>query len=158
LDSHYVFALRQEAALPSQSHQKEVESAVAWIKIAAAMGRILIIDDDSNSALAVRLLLEEQGHEVKVQLESPKALDAVRTFKPDAVLIDFMMPNAHGGDVAWLLNAQRELDGIKLVLYSHIPPSVIRPKLPLRDIPILEKPVSVEELFAALKDLPTGSF
>lgn len=114
------------------------------------MNRVLIIDDDPSSALALRVMLDDRGYEVSVELNSPKAVDAVREFKPDAVLIDFMMPKVHGGDVAWQLTADPALHGIKVILYSNISAAELRPKLPPRDIPILEKPVSVDALLRLL--------
>jgi len=115
------------------------------------MNRILIIDDEPNSALALGIVLYEHGHEVKVEKDSARALEAVREFRPDVVLIDFMMPKAHGGEVAWQLHADPALKNTKLILYSGMLPEELRPLLPPRDIPILEKPVDTQRLLRLLE-------
>jgi len=115
------------------------------------MNRILIIDDEPNSALALGLVLHDRGYEVRVEKDSSRALEAVRDFQPHAVLIDYLMPKAHGGDVAWQLHADPGLNGTKLILYSQISADELRQKLPARDIPILEKPVSADDLLRLLE-------
>jgi CheY-like chemotaxis protein len=114
------------------------------------MKRVLIIDHDPASALALRAMLEDQGYEVRVQADSTAAVRAVREFKPDSILIDFLMPKAHGGDVAWQLHAEPGLTEVKLVLYSHIAASELRSKLPPRQITILKKPVRIDDLMRLL--------
>ncbi|MDR3406207.1 MAG: response regulator [Chthoniobacter sp.] len=115
------------------------------------MNRILIIDDEPNSALALGMVLYEHGYEVKVEQDSARALETAWEFQPSVVLIDFMMPKAHGGEVAWQLHADPALKDTKLILYSGLSPEEVRPKLPPRDIPILEKPVDAERLLRLLE-------
>ncbi len=114
------------------------------------MNRVLIIDDEPNSALALGIVLHERGYEVRVEKDSARALEAAREFRPDAVLIDFLMPKAHGGDVAWQLSNAHDSSGTKLILYSQVPAAELRPKLPPRQISILAKPVSADELLRLL--------
>ncbi|MEI9898759.1 MAG: response regulator [Chthoniobacter sp.] len=115
------------------------------------MDRILIIDDEPNSALALGMVLYERGYEVRVEKDSGRALQAVREFQPQAVLIDFMMPKADGGEVAWQLHGDPAFNDTQLILYSEISPEELRSKLPARDIPILEKPVDGEQLLRLLE-------
>lgn len=50
--------------------------------------RVLVVDEDSDSATGLRLLLELQGHEVRVATNPAAALPAAREFHPDTVMID----------------------------------------------------------------------
>ena len=70
---------------------------------------IFIIDDEPNSALALGIMLYEHGYKVKVEKDSARAREAVREFQPSVVLIDFMMPKAPDGEVAWPLHADPAL-------------------------------------------------
>jgi DNA-binding NtrC family response regulator len=117
---------------------------------AQRMNRVLIIDNEPNSALALGIVLQERGFEVRVENDSARALECVRAFKPDAVLIDSLMPKANGGDVAWQLANAANVNGTKVILYSRIAAVELRRKFPLREIPILEMPIEVEELFRLL--------
>ncbi|HEY3899400.1 MAG TPA: response regulator [Chthoniobacter sp.] len=114
------------------------------------MNRVLIVDDDPACALALQVLLRNQGYSVRIERDSPLALDAVQEFEPNAVLIDIMNPKSRGGDVAWQLASERTLNGTKLILYSQLSTAEVRRKLPAGEIPILEKPIDVDELMRLL--------
>ena len=106
-----------------------------------------VVDDDAASATEMRTILEALGCKVQVEYDSPRALQTMLEFKPDVIFIDYLMPKAHGGDVAWQLFTQPALDeNLKIILDSQLLPEEIRPKLPPRDISILRKPVSAKEL------------
>ena len=63
--------------------------------------RILIIDDTDDIATPIKLYLEKNGaYEVRVENAGFKGLEAAKAFKPDLVLLDVMMPDMDGGDVA----------------------------------------------------------
>jgi PAS domain S-box-containing protein len=75
--------------------------------------RILVVDDNQDSAESLALLLEIYGHEVQVAFTGPAALDRARTFLPDVVLLDIGLPGMDGYEVARQLRAER--DGCRLV-------------------------------------------
>ena len=63
--------------------------------------RILVVDDDPNICLLVKLTLEETGwYDVQEETHATRALQVARQFKPDLLLLDVMMPDLDGGDVA----------------------------------------------------------
>jgi signal transduction histidine kinase len=68
--------------------------------------RILIVDDNQDSADAVALILQLDGHEVKAVYSGVDALDLVEQFKPHAVLLDIGMPQLNGYQVARRLRSQ----------------------------------------------------
>jgi CheY-like chemotaxis protein len=68
--------------------------------------RILIVDDNQDSADAVALILQLDGHEVKTVYSGVDALDLVEEFKPHAVLLDIGMPQLNGYQVARRLRSQ----------------------------------------------------
>ncbi len=88
---------------------------------------------------------------MKVEVDSPKALDTARDFSPEAIFVDFLMPKVHGGDLAWQFSADGELRKIPLIVYSQMAVEDLRPHLPPRDIPILEKPIRTEKLALLLR-------
>ena len=62
--------------------------------------RIVVADDDPDTVRTLRLLLEEEGHEVKSAGNGQAALDAVRDFGADVLLLDIGMPGLNGYEVA----------------------------------------------------------
>ena len=62
--------------------------------------RIVVADDDPDTVRTLRLLLEEEGHEVKTAADGPAALYAVRDFGADILLLDIGLPGMNGFEVA----------------------------------------------------------
>ena len=62
--------------------------------------RILVVDDNVDAANALRYLLENDGHEVRIAMDGPDGLALAREFKPDALLLDIGLPRLSGYDIA----------------------------------------------------------
>lgn len=58
--------------------------------------KILVVDDDPDFVQVVRMRLESNGHEVCVAHDGKEALQRVKAEKPDAVLLDILMPKMDG--------------------------------------------------------------
>jgi signal transduction histidine kinase len=77
--------------------------------------RILVVDDNQDSAISMTLLLELQGHEVHVAHAGLAALRLAAEKKPDVILLDIGMPGMNGFEVAKQLRAQEEFAHTLLV-------------------------------------------
>lgn len=62
--------------------------------------RVLIADDDRDSALSLSTLLELEGYTVLAVHGGQEALDAAREFRPDVALLDIGMPKITGYEAA----------------------------------------------------------
>ena len=82
---------------------------------AAAGFRTLIVDDNQDAANSLATLLSIQGHEVQVAYHGVGALEIVKTFTPDLVLMDIGMPGMDGYEVARRLRLQPRLANTVLV-------------------------------------------
>jgi CheY-like chemotaxis protein/uncharacterized protein YbcI len=58
--------------------------------------RVLVVDDNRDSADALGLLVEELGNQVHVTYGGTQALDIAKTFRPDLMLVDLVMPEMDG--------------------------------------------------------------
>lgn len=76
--------------------------------------RILIVDDNTDSASIFAVLLEEFGHPVETAHTVADALLAARRFIPDIVFLDLRLPDQHGSELARRLRGERSLDGIRI--------------------------------------------
>src|SRR5215212_10212386 len=108
--------------------------------------RILIVDDDPETTRSLCVLLERKGYVVREENDSTQALTVAREFQPHAVVLDYLMPRAHGGDVAWQLASDPRLRDVRIIICSGVSPSEIARKLPPAQIPILGKPVDFDAL------------
>ena len=97
-------------------------------------------------------MLEAEGYVVKEENDSAQALTRAREFQPHVVVLDYLMPRVHGGDVAWQLASDAQLRSVRIIVCSGVPVEEIATKLPPARIPILEKPVDTEELLRLLRD------
>lgn len=59
--------------------------------------RVLIVEDQSDLRMLIRLALEPLGAEMQEAANGMEALVAVRAFKPDVVILDVMLPGGIDG-------------------------------------------------------------
>ena len=67
--------------------------------------RVLVVDDNADTAQSLCWLLEARGYEVRAAHDGRAALDLAGTFHPDAVLLDLGLPDLDGVEVARRLRA-----------------------------------------------------
>jgi CheY-like chemotaxis protein len=97
-----------------------------WLKTATRSAtketrRILIVDDDSNTTHLVKILLERSGpYLVLEENDATEAYQTARSFKPDLVLLDVIMPGIDGGEVAEQIQADRELHDTAIIFQTGL--------------------------------------
>lgn len=77
--------------------------------------RILVADDNQDSAESLGMLLELAGHEVRLAHDGLQALEAAASFAPDVMLLDIGLPRLDGYQVAMRLRQDPRLDRMLLV-------------------------------------------
>jgi CheY-like chemotaxis protein len=116
--------------------------------------RILIVDDEVSLTRLMQLALEQAGrYEVRAENDSAAVLAAAKEFRPDLIILDLIMPQLDGGDVAEALRMDPELAAIPIVFLSA---SVRRSEIDANDgvlggFPFLSKPVSATEITAFIE-------
>jgi len=80
--------------------------------------RILVVEDDSDIADLVKLVLETEAFEVETVLDSQKALEVARELKPDAILLDLRMPVLDGWQVFKLLRKDKDFDKTPIAILT----------------------------------------
>jgi two-component system CheB/CheR fusion protein len=84
----------------------------------ASRRRVLVVDDNVDTARATALLLEADGHAVETAHDGRKALDVARAFRPEVVLLDIGLPGMNGYAVARALRADAALGAARLIAVS----------------------------------------
>jgi PAS domain S-box-containing protein len=99
--------------LPSAGSDRVPQSRETHDRARGRGRRILVADDNQDSAVAISLILELQGHEVRVATDGVDALAVADAFNPEVVVLDLGMPQLSGYDVARRLRS--ETPGIALI-------------------------------------------
>jgi CheY-like chemotaxis protein len=68
--------------------------------------RILVVDDNIDSAKSLTVLLDLGGHETRSAYDGLEAVEAAISFRPDVVLLDIGLPELNGYDVARKIREQ----------------------------------------------------
>lgn len=69
--------------------------------------RIVVIDDNQDSADSLALLLQMKGHDVRTAYHGKEGLDVIRHFPPQLILLDLALPDMDGHAVLRALRSQR---------------------------------------------------
>ncbi len=77
--------------------------------------RLLIVDDNRDAADTLGMLLNFLGADVQVVSDGPAALETLRTYRPDAVLLDIGMPGMDGYEVARRIRQDPALAEVVLI-------------------------------------------
>lgn len=108
-------------------------------------GRILVVDDEPHVRDALARALMDEGYVVDVAGDGAEALDWVRAAKPDAVLLDLMMPGMNGRQFLQALRADAAYRGVPVLIMT----AVQGLELNLASIgadDIVQKPFNINEL------------
>jgi CheY-like chemotaxis protein len=103
-----------EAENREDSAKQETPKSAAFV---AAPHKVLIVDDNSDTAEAASELAVGWGHQVAVAHDGPDALEVARNFRPDIALIDIGLPEMNGYELA---RRFRELAGLETVFLVAI--------------------------------------
>jgi len=84
----------------------------------ATLSKILVIDDDPMAVRLIELSLSAAGFEVVTAASAMEGLRAVRTERPDLVLLDIMMPDMDGVEMCRHLRGHSDTAHIPIILLS----------------------------------------
>ncbi|WP_018639105.1 response regulator transcription factor [Parafrankia elaeagni] len=114
--------------------------------------RILVVDDESTLSELLSMALRYEGWEVRTAPDGREALQVARGFRPDAVVLDMMLPDMDGLDVLRRLRAERpDVPVLFLTARDAVEDRVAG--LTAGGDDYVTKPFSLEELVARLRGL-----
>jgi PAS domain S-box-containing protein len=105
------FVVRMSVARAPQDRGPQTAGGPA---AAPARTRILVVDDNRDSADSLAMLLRLTGHEVHVAHDGLEAVGGAEVFRPDVVLLDIGLPKLNGYEVARRIRRERG-DGVVLI-------------------------------------------
>jgi putative two-component system response regulator len=116
--------------------------------------KILIVDDESASRVALETLLRREGFEVHGASDGPAALAECAAFRPDLILLDVLMPGMSGFEVCKRIKATPETRLTPVVLITGLSATEDRIKGSNAGADdFLSKPIDFSELLARTRSL-----
>lgn len=109
--SEFIVRLPQ---LLDESVAAQSERAASGVRYNTKL-RLLLVDDNVDSARTLAMLLELSGHEVEVAHSGAAALDKLDRYRPDCIFLDIGMPEMNGYEVARRLRGTSQLNDTHLV-------------------------------------------
>jgi len=116
--------------------------------------RILIVDDDPDSTHLVKILLEKTGNYVVLEEnDADGAHQSARNFRPDAILLDIMMPKTDGGEVAAHIEADPELRSTPIIFLTALVTELeTKAGLRIEGHRSLAKPINIPQLIDQIEE------
>ena len=118
--------------------------------------RILVIDDEAIVTRNIKLSLEKTGgFIVQTENSARRARASALQFKPDVIILDVMMPEMDGGEVAYQLQSEHLLKRVPIIYLTAIVTRTEahgrnQPEMPGR---FLAKPVDLRELVSCIEEV-----
>lgn len=84
----------------------------------SSVRRVLLVDDQQDSAELMGMLLEQQGHEVRIAYDGESALALALDFEPQIGLFDLGLPIMNGYELAASIRAVPRLSACRLIAIS----------------------------------------
>ncbi|HEU0296706.1 MAG TPA: response regulator transcription factor [Anaerolineales bacterium] len=123
------------------------------------MTKILVVDDEPSITNLVSAYLKPEGYEVIIASDGNAGLKAARTFKPDLVILDVMLPGMDGIELLSRLRRESEVYVIMLTARTEETDKIVGLSVGADDY--VTKPFSPRELVArvkaALRRIETGA-
>lgn len=114
-----------------------------------ATAKILLIDDEPSVHNVVTAYLKAEGYEFLSAMDGPGGLNAARTFKPDVIILDVMLPGIDGIELLANLRRESNVYVIMLTARSEETDKIVGLSVGADDY--LTKPFSPRELIARIK-------
>ena len=117
--------------------------------------RILIVDNDLNTTHLVKVLLERTGHYLVLEEnDANKAHQSARNFRQDLILLDVVVRETDGGEVAAQIEADSGLHNTPIVfLTALVTRAQAKSGLNIQGHPFLAKPIGIPELINAIENI-----
>ena len=84
------------------------------------MSKILIAEDDKFLSSAYRVKLAKEGFEVKIAENGTDLLEQLKTYTPDLIILDLVMPNKDGFEVLKEIKANDKWKMIPVIIASNL--------------------------------------
>ncbi|HEX2056962.1 MAG TPA: response regulator [Actinomycetota bacterium] len=119
---------------------------------------ILVVDDEPDLRLLVRMTLEGEGYTVEEASTAAEAVERARDVRPALILLDIRLPDSDGFDVLRTLKSTEELSDTPVVMMSaHSSPPTLEKAQVIGSHDYVVKPFKQDALLRIVRKHLTGS-
>lgn len=116
------------------------------------MKRILIVDDDEAILDAISIAITSEGYKVETLTEGDNTLARARDFKPNLILLDFLLSGKDGSEIVKDIKNDNTLKDVPVIIFSAHP-SARETALGSGADEYLAKPFDIDHLFKLINRL-----
>ena len=113
--------------------------------------KVLVVEDEKSFVEALKVGLDREGFDVKIAEDGLMALNLFRTFKPDLILLDVMLPKISGLDVCKEIRTESKVPIIMVTAKSEEIDTVVGLEVGADDY--VTKPYRLREVVARMRSL-----
>jgi DNA-binding NtrC family response regulator len=113
------------------------------------MSRILVVDDDPGIGTMLTRALERHGYQVDATTSADEAIEMAESASYDAALVDLVMPERDGADLAGTL--RRRYPGLPIGLMTGYSNSPLIPQFEKSGMAVFPKPLLIQDLVEFLQ-------
>ena len=120
--------------------------------------RLLLVDDEPELAKALAVRFTASGFVCEIAANGEEALGCIQRCRPDALVVDLLMPVMDGYELCRRLKADRATAGIPVIVLTAVPQRLLEPRLEeLGAVRVLHKPFDSSELLGAVRSALSGA-
>src|SRR3989338_9186423 len=118
-----------------------------------AKKKILVIDDERAITQLLKFALEKTGvYEIACENQAANALSAVRSARPDLLILDMNMPDTSGGEVSALIQSDPSFRNLPIIfLTGNVSDEEVEQGLTVGGHPAMAKPINMEKLLTCIE-------
>ena len=115
--------------------------------------KILLVEDDADTQVAMAMLFELEGFEVITAADGEEAYLRAVTESPDLIVTDINMPKVNGLDLIRLVRSDGRIEGIPIVAMSAVEKQYLNRAMELGAIAVAQKPIEFDHFLALIARL-----
>ena len=116
--------------------------------------RVLIADDNVQGAELLEAYLSDSGYELRTAADGEQTLQQVKSWQPDVILLDIMMPRISGFEVCKRLRADPATQDVGVLMITALDqPSDMERAVDVGTDEFLSKPINKNELLLRVRSL-----
>lgn len=115
----------------------------------------MVVDDVIDNSYLLQVLLEGEGYQVEIADSGRAAIAKISASPPDLVLLDVMMPEMNGFEVAQQIRQNQKLSSLPIVLvtgHDSLQPSALET---VKVNGLIRKPIDFEEVLTKVESVLT---
>ncbi len=151
LQDKYVESKDQPIHLNELVKQLKEQMLFSQLKTIGKNATILVVDDDDSIRSLLQQELSEAGYLIEQATNGKQALECIRKTRPDLIILDVMMPEMNGFDVAAILKNDPQTMDIPIIILSIVQDKARGYRIGVDRY--LTKPIDTNQLFTEVGNL-----